>query len=339
MKTDRFLQITLLILLPLVLAGCMIAGICIGEVSFSPGQAFRLLLSSEESPAADIVRQLRFPRVVLGLVVGGSLSLSGVILQGIFRNPLVEPYTLGISGGASVGVATVIVLGLPALAGSGVLPLAGFAGALLTVALVYLFGIRRGRLHIRNLLLTGVMISFIASSLMMFILATTRTENLYNIIYWVMGSLKEPDTRLIGGISITALILLAGSWFYAPTLNALRLGHEAASQLGINTTRSVKVLFLLSSILTGLCVSISGVIGFVGLIIPQLMRYFTGGDYRFLLPASFLGGSIFLILSDILARTIIYPNELPIGVITGLVGGVLFILIMGSDQKERSDAG
>ena len=335
-QQQRYKSWTAIVALLLVLlVVSSIAGLCIGETCFTPGKALRLLFSSTEDIQTQIMQQLRLPRVVLGLIVGGALSLSGVILQGIFRNPLVEPYTLGISGGASVGVSLAIVFSLQAAWGGFILPVAGFSGALATILLVYGFGVRRGSIQIQNLLLTGVMISFISSSLMMLLMAITKSENLHGIIFWIMGSLNETNTgliRFVAGVSIVALLL---SYRYAPALNALRLGSEPAAQLGINTGRTIKVLFLLSSLLTGICVSIVGVIGFVGLIIPQLMRFWVGSDYRILLLSSFLGGGIFLILSDIVARTIILPLELPIGVITGIIGGILFIAIMGTAKSGR----
>lgn len=333
-KYENWLWVITLLLIGV--AASFMAGLCIGEINLSPREALDLLFAPNESIRTEIVQQLRFPRVLLGLIVGGALSLSGVILQGIFRNPLVEPYTLGISGGASVGVAVAVVFSLPAVLGGYVLPVAGFAGALFTVFLVYVFGIRRGGLNIQTLLLTGVMISFIASSLMMLLMSMTQTENLHGIVFWIMGSLNETNRSLISLVSVITLVLLVVAYFYAPALNALRLGNESARQLGIHTSRCIKMMFLFTSLLAGICVSIAGVIGFVGLIIPQLMRYWVGSDYRILLLSSFLGGGMFLMLSDILARTIIAPNELPIGVITGIVGGVLFIVMMSRGKKERS---
>ena len=275
-----------------------------------------------------ILSQIRIPRVLLGIAVGGSLSLAGILLQGIYRNPLVEPYTMGISGGASLGVAFAIVFSLHQILGSFVLPLAGFIGSFLIIFLVYTISTRSGRINIQTMLLTGVMISFIASSSMMFLMAITSSENLYGIIFWIMGSLDEPDISLIYITLITAIASLFASYLFVQPLNALRLGEEKAKHLGINTDVAIKLLFLLASLLAGVCVAVAGVIGFVGLIIPHLMRLLVGSDYRILLVSSFLSGSIFLVLSDVIARTIISPNELPIGVITGIVGGIVFLLMM-----------
>ncbi|MDR2130003.1 MAG: iron ABC transporter permease [Odoribacteraceae bacterium] len=317
-----------------LLVASVLAGLCIGETLFTPAEVIRLLTNPVDDGRTEILTRLRLPRVLLGCAVGGALSLSGVILQGIFRNPLVEPYTLGISGGASVGVSLTIVLSLQVAWGSFTLPAAGFAGALVTVLFVHGLGTRRGT-RVEGLLLTGVMISFISSSLVMLLMATAKSRDLHGIIFWIMGALNETNGTLIRLVGIASVASLLLAYLYAPALNALRLGAEPATQLGVNTGRLVKILFLLASLLTGICVSVAGLIGFVGLVIPRLLIHAVGTDYRILLPASFLGGSIFLVLSDILARVAIAPLELPIGVITGITGGALFIAIT-SGRKKRA---
>lgn len=324
-----FILAALLLLLLIV----VIAALCIGEINYSPAEVFRILFGEGDDVRAQILRKLRFPRILLGFIVGGSLSLAGVILQGIFRNPLVEPYTLGISGGASVGIALVTVFSLETAWGTLTLPAAGFAGALITIVFVYMAAMKGRSIRIETLLLTGVMISFIASSAMMLLMSLARTDKLPGVIFWIMGGLNETNMTLIIFIGILSLIVLALSCGYAPALNAMRLGLERAVQLGVNTERSVRVLFVFSSLLAGVCVSAAGVIGFVGLIIPQMLRYVVGTDYRILLISSFLGGGIFLILSDIFARVVVSPNELPLGVVTGIVGGILFIGVMMRKSK------
>ena len=184
------------------------------------------------------------------------------------------------------------------------------------------------------MLLTGVMISFIASSAMMFLMAITSSDNLHGIIFWIMGSLDEPDTRLIKFTLFSSFAVLFISYLFVQPLNALRLGEEKAQHLGINTNVTIRVLFLLASLLAGICVSVAGVIGFVGLIIPHILRLIFGSDYRFLLVSSFLLGAVFIVLSDVVARTIISPNELPIGVITGIIGGIVFIVLMSQKRKR-----
>jgi len=311
-----------------LLIASVVLSLSVGEMNLGFMDIFSILRKGHESMEYTILSQIRFPRVLLGIAVGGALSLSGILLQGVYRNPLVEPYTLGISGGASLGVAFAIVFGLHKLIGSFVLPASGFIGAFLIIFLVYTISSRSGRINIQSMLLTGVMVSFIASSSMMLLMATTNSENLHGIIFWIMGSLDEPDMSLIYLTLILALVSLVVSYLFVQPLNALRLGEEKARHLGINTDTTIKLLFLLSSLLAGVSVAVAGVIGFVGLIIPHLMRLLVGSDYRILLVSSFLSGSIFLVLSDIVARTIISPNELPIGVITGIAGGVVFLVMM-----------
>ncbi|WP_299578497.1 FecCD family ABC transporter permease [uncultured Sunxiuqinia sp.] len=310
-------------------------GLSVGELKLSVGEVWRMLLhgGDESNLQYLLISRVRLPRVILGIAVGGALSLAGVILQGIYRNPLVEPFTLGISGGASLGVAFTIVLGLHVSLGSFMLPLSGFTGAFVIIFLVYTLSSRKGSINIQNMLLTGVMVSFIASSAMMFLMATTSSDNLHGIVFWIMGSLDEPDTGLIKLTLISSLVVLVIAYLFVQPLNALRLGEEKAMHLGVNTNVVIRVMFILASLLAGICVSVAGVIGFVGLIIPHVLRLLFGSDYRFLLIGSFLLGGIFLVLSDVVARTIISPNELPIGVITGIIGGVVFLLLMSQKRK------
>ncbi|MFV0554075.1 MAG: FecCD family ABC transporter permease [Mangrovibacterium sp.] len=313
-----------------LLLGLMALSLSVGELDVSLMEAVKLLFKRSEEPdiAQMLISEVRLPRIMLGVAVGGSLSLAGVILQGIYRNPLVEPFTLGISGGASLGVALCIVLGLQSAFGSMMLPVAGFLGSFITILLVYSLSAKHGRIDIQRMLLIGVMISFIASSAMMFIMAITSSDNLQGIIFWTMGSLDQSNKTLIYstlGLSVAVLVV---SYLFVQPLNALRLGEEKAKHLGINTDVAVKLLFVLTSLLTGICVAVAGVIGFVGLIIPHVLRLIFGSDYRVLLLNSFLLGACFIVSSDMLARTIISPNELPIGVITGMLGGISFIVIM-----------
>jgi iron complex transport system permease protein len=333
MKIFRFYRILFLFLLILLLAMASVWSLLSGDIDVSWKQ-LPFILQHRESMEYSVLMNLRVPRLLLAFAVGASLSLSGVILQGVYRNPLVEPFTLGISGGASLGVALAIVSGFALSVGGALLPLAGFAGAFVTIFLVYFLGIRRGGANINRMLLTGVMISFVCSSFLMFLLSVSTTENLHSIIFWTMGSLEEPNERLIVLMLAGCLSVFCLSHLFAHALNALRLGEGEAAHLGINVPLTVKLLFVMTSLLTGLCVSIAGIIGFVGLVIPHLMRRVVGSDYRILLSACFLGGGLFLIVCDVLARTLIAPNELPVGVLTGITGGVAFIFLL-----SRKDVG
>ena len=311
----------------ILLVAAMILSLTTGEVSMSISDIVRAS-TDEGSVAYGILHYIRIPRTLLGLAVGA-------ILQGIYRNPLVEPYTLGISGGASLGVTFAIVSGLQMLHVM-LLPLAGFLGALTTMIAVYTLSIRRGALDINRMLLTGVMISFVASSSMMFLMSIAAVEEIHGIVFWTMGSLGESNMVLIATMMVAAVICLAVSYVFVTPLNALRLGQSKARHLGIDTDAVIRIMFVVTSLLTGMCIAVAGIIGFVGLVVPHIMRRLVGSDYRILLIASFVCGGIFLIICDVLARIVVSPNELPIGVITGLVGGVAFIVILSRSKKKRT---
>ncbi len=330
-KRIRIWLISIISLLVLLIVTVLL-GLSIGEVNFTISELITIL-SEKSGIEYNIITNIRLPRIILGLAVGGSLSISGLVLQAIYRNPLVEPYTLGISGGAALGVALGIVFGATAIFSDFSLPIFGIIGALATIIFMYFLSMKRSHLNINSILLTGVMISFITSSIIMFLLATTTTERLQTIIFWTMGSLEEPNSSLIFIVLAASLIGLLIFYILVGQLNALRLGENHAKHLGVNTSLVIKILFITASVITGISVSTTGVIGFVGLVAPHMMRYLIGNDYRILLISTFLGGGIFLIISDIIARTIISPNELPIGVITGMIGGTIFIIAISNSKK------
>jgi len=331
-----------LIILVILLLGISFLSLTIGPVRIPLTKSISLLAqklcfwksySLENTPAAVILFKIRIPRLILGMVVGAALSSAGVILQGMFRNPLVEPYTLGISGGAAAAVGLVIVAGLSGTL-TQIIPLAGFAGAIGAAILVYFIASSGGRLTIPTLLLTGVIVSFLSSSLIMLLMSLAKGEELHGIMFWIMGNLQETNLSFIITVSLIILTGIFISFLFARDLNALVLGEEEATHLGIEVERTKKILFILASLLTGVAVSASGVIGFVGLMIPHLIRGVVDADHRFLLPASALLGASFLVGADLIARTIISPRELPVGVITGIIGGIIFIYIIRKRKVE-----
>jgi iron complex transport system permease protein len=287
-----------------------------------------LFFSAKDTTEHSIIFDIRLPRILLGLAVGGALGIAGVILQGMFRNPLVEPYTLGISGGASLGVCLNIIFKIKYSFGIYSLPVSGFLGAGVVILLVYFLCTRKGMIKVQWLLLAGVMISFICTSLVMFILAISRSEDLQGIVFWIMGSLGEPNKGFIYLVLAISVLGLIVACMFCLDLNALMLGEEEALHLGINIEKTKKILFVLASLLTGLSVSAAGIIGFVGLAVPHFVRMFVGTDHRVVLFGSFLSGGAFLILCDTIARTVISPSELPVGVITGILGGIVFIYVL-----------
>lgn len=313
-------------------AAVIVASLCVGSEILSPRRLLAVAIEGPDSIEHTILFRIRLPRVLLGIAVGGALSLAGVMLQGVFRNPLVEPYTLGISGGAALGVCLNVLLHLNRRVGSWTLPLAGFLGALVSIVLVSLLMVRRRFTRVRDLLLVGVMISFVCSSLVMLIMAIAREDDLHGIVFWLMGSLEEPNLFLIGLAAAVSVLSLAVAWVFSLNLNAMALGEEEAMHLGVRVEATKRVLFLLASLATGLSVSVAGVIGFVGLVVPHFMRIFVGGDHRVLLPVSWLCGAAFLVLCDTIARTVLSPVELPVGVITGILGGSLFIYALSAGR-------
>ncbi len=318
--------------LSVLVAAMGLLALCTGSAGIPIKQIPDILLNGKDTAEYSILMGIRLPRILLGMSIGGALSLAGTLLQGMFRNPLVEPYTLGISGGASLGVCVNILFQFYAVIGIIAYPLSGFIGASIVIFLVYSLNRNNQNVRSNRMLLTGVMISYVASSLVMLLMALSGTDDLQNIILWIMGSLDEPNTTLIKISCMGSLAGLFISYFFCMDLNALALGEEEAANLGINTTRSKKILFITASFLTGLSVAVAGIIMFVGLIVPHFVRMMTGPDHRILLVGSFLAGAAFLTLSDVIARVIIAPLELPVGVITGIIGGIMFIWALSRKQ-------
>ena len=328
MNTKKTTWASLLFMAILFLLVSAVVSLVSGSAGIPVSKIIPILLKGRGSAEYSILIDIRLPRIILGFAIGGALSLAGVILQSMFRNPLVEPYTLGISGGAALGASLCIILRLSRFLPTMSLPLSGFLGAFLVVMPLYFFNARKKMLHIEGLLLTGVMISFISSSMVILILAISRAEDLQSIIFWIMGSLEQPSWLLILTALGASLVCLCLSYLFGLHMNAFSLGEEEAIHLGIDTERTKKQLFLLASLLTGISVSVSGLIGFVGLIVPHFVRILAGYDHRRLLVISFITGAGFLIICDTVARTIIAPIQLPVGVITGILGGSIFIYVL-----------
>lgn len=288
----------------------------------------QILSSKTPEGAYIILTQVRLPRVLLGLAVGSSLALAGVLLQGLFKNPLVEPYTIGVSGGAALCVAITIVCGINAAQQWYSLPVAGLVGALCTMMLISALATRSGTIKIQGLLLTGVMISFISSSLVMLIMALAKTHDMNSIVFWSMGSLNRPMWTLVALMSFVSVVCLVISYRFCLSLNALALGYEEAAHLGVDVNKTRRWLFVLGAVLTGTSVSLAGNIGFVGLVVPHAVRLFAGNNHKRLLVCSYVLGGAFLVVCDTLARTVIAPVELPTGILTGIIGGTCFIVAL-----------
>jgi iron complex transport system permease protein len=254
--------------------------------------------------------------------------VAGVVFQALLRNPLAEPYVLGISSGAGLGAALAIVLGLSA-AGAWTLPATAFAGALATILLVYgLAQTGSGTTPVHTLLLSGAIVNAILGSMLMFLVSVAPSEDLHNVVWWLLGNLQVFDWRLLRVVAAAVAAGLTVAVLFARDLNLATLGEEPAAHLGLHVERTKKVFFLTASLMTGATVAGCGLIGFVGLIVPHSVRLAIGPDHRRLVPASALAGAAFLVLADSFARTAIAPLEIPIGVITALLGGPFFLFLL-----------
>lgn len=286
-------------------------------------------------PAGAILIHVRLPRVLLAFMVGGCLAAVGVGLQALLRNPLADPYVMGISSGAALGAGVAILFGLTgSVLAFSALPLCAMLGGLLSVLLVYRIASAYGYLPVHTLLLAGVILNSIFSAMVMFITSIMEPNRSFGMMSWLMGTLTAPDYP---ALSVLAIYLLAGIlllFSQASSLNVLTLGEEAARTLGVEVEGVKKTVFFTAALLTGAVVSVSGMIGFVGMVIPHAMRMVIGADHRLLLPASALAGGMFLTGADTIARTLLAPTEMPVGVVTALAGGPFFIYLLGS-RKGR----
>ena len=307
-----------------VLAAALVLGVRFGSVGLTTGEVVRALLGGGDVVHRTIVVDLRLPRVLLGVLVGGSLAMAGATFQAILRNPLAEPYILGISGGASVGAVLVLALGLASEA-SWALPLAAFAGALVAIVLVFRVATA---MDVRVLLLAGVVVGAFFSACIAFILAVSDARTVQSAVLWIMGSLAGAgwrDVTLTAAYSLPAALLLLT---LARPLNLMAIGEETAQYLGTDVERVKRLSLGVAALLTAAGVAVAGVIGFVGLVVPHAVRLLVGSDHRVLLPLSFLAGAAFLTLADLVARLVLAPTEVPIGVITAFVGVPFFLLLL-----------
>ncbi|MDR1043885.1 MAG: iron ABC transporter permease [Candidatus Adiutrix sp.] len=278
-------------------------------------------------PEADVFWKLRLPRTVAAFLAGAGLSMSGMVFQALFRNPLATPFTLGVSSGASFGASIYFWLGGSTLALAGSLgPLAAsLAGAGLSMGLVYAVTRAKGGFSTAVMLLAGVIINFFFSSLVMFVQYLSDSHDSLRIMHWLMGSLAGLETAGLADLGFVVLAGAAAVGLMAPEIDLLTAGEELAASRGVQVNAAKVRLFLVSSITVGAVVSLSGPIGFVGLMVPHVCRLGLGWSHRLLLPAVFFGGGSFLVLCDLAARLILAPAEIPIGIITALLGGPFFL--------------
>jgi iron complex transport system permease protein len=309
--------------------------IALGTLVFSPLFGMKLIPFSAAGQEHEILFDIRIPRVLCAFVAGAMLSLSGMSFQALFRNPLATPFTLGVSSGAALGAAVFIRMGIAfSIAGISGTSLAAFIGALLAVALVYGLTRIKGGFTTTTLLLAGIAISFFFSSLILLIQYTSGLSHSFRIIQWMMGSLTAADygklVNLLPFFGAGAVLLL----FLHREMNLFMVGEDIAISRGVNVGLVKKLIFLAASLMVGGVVAVCGPIGFVGMMSPHICRLLVGADHRFLTPASFLFGGLFLALCDTLARTLVAPSEIPVGVITALLGGPFFIWLLLSSKSD-----
>jgi iron complex transport system permease protein len=281
----------------------------------------------DEMFTSGIIR-LRVARILLAIVVGAGLSVSGAVFQALLRNPLAEPYILGVSSGAGLGATSAIVLGMGTLSIWSV-PAMAFCGSIITIMVVYRLAREpNGVVPVYTLLLAGVIVNAALSSVLMFIVSSSSSDELHNVIWWLLGNLQIFDWQLLQLVSVVILLSLAVVIAMSHKLNIITLGEEPASHLGLNVEATKKIFFLLASLMTASAVAACGLIGFVGLIIPHCVRLAIGPDHRKLVLASAITGAIFLVLADSFARTIMDSTEIPIGVVTTFIGGPFFLFLL-----------
>jgi iron complex transport system permease protein len=328
METDKSINFssTIFKILILLIATfiTIVISVLIGSVSISLKDLVNLFFLGESNEVIkEIIFEVRLPRILLAVAVGGGLSVCGAVFQAILMNPLAEPYILGISSGAAFGAVLSMLIGL----GFFLTQLFSFAGAICVIILVFLFGKRYGDLEPNVMLLSGVMIGAFFAAVIL-ILVTFLNDSLRTAVYWLMGHLSVADSNtsyIIFPVSVVISLLLS---LNGQKYNVLSLGGAAAQHLGINSNYVRNTTYILSSLMVGMLVSVSGIIGFVGLIIPHICRMIFGVDNRVLIPVSFFIGAIYLTIADDIARTIIAPAEIPVGAITALFGAPIFIYLL-----------
>lgn len=327
--------------LGLLVVACLVANVAVGAIGIHPWTvvgvvADHLGAGGGSASVRDdaVVWQIRMPRAVLAALVGAGLGVSGAALQGVFRNPLADPGLVGVSGGASVGAAAGIVLGAGAL-GASALPLIASLGALAAAAAVYALARQGGRTDVVTLLLTGLAVNAVAGAAVGFLTFTADEDQLQDIVFWTLGSLGGATWETVRVALPFVLIGLVGLPLLAGALNLLALGEREAAHLGVATERVRLAAIGLCALAAGGAVAAAGVVSFVGLIVPHLVRLAAGPDHRVVLPASALGGAALMLVADLGARTLAVPRELPLGVLTGLVGGPFFLWLLHRARHER----
>ena len=329
MPTRRRALLILTALTGLALASLTLA-LALGNVSVGFADVLVALFGRDDGMAAEVVRNLRLPRALAGLACGGLLAVSGALLQVLLRNPLADPYVLGISGGASVGALLVMLLGVASGIGIGT---AAFCGALAAMFLVFGLAHGNGGWTQTRLLLTGVIVAAGCGAAVALMLSIAPDHKLHGMLFWLMGDLSQADSPALSLGALIAVVL--ATLPFARELNLLARDADLAQTLGVEIARLRLAVYVIASLATAAAVTQTGSVGFVGLVVPHLVRLAVGNDQRVLLPASALAGGSLLVVADTLARTLIAPQQLPVGVLTALIGVPVFLFLLARDPQSR----
>lgn len=315
------------LLLILLLAAAIFFGISMGSTGIGIKETLRSLLgySDTDSMLHTIIWRIRFPRVLLAVLVGATLSIGGLVFQALLRNPLAEPYILGISSGSGIGAIIGILAGFSRFPG---VSLTAFAGSMGTLLLLFLISSGQEMLKRNTLLLSGVMINAFSAALIMFLISITQDSRLHNILFWLMGDLSMADITQVGILAGALIPCFVIIFCFSNAMNLFLMGKELAQTMGVNIKAATVTLLVVTSFIVSLTVSYCGPIGFVGLVMPHLLRLIFGPDHRVLVPACIFGGGTYMVLCDLLARTLPEQGEMPAGVITAMVGVPLFIILL-----------
>lgn len=322
--------ITVFAMLAAALVVSAAAGILVGAVAIAPGDVLSALLGADNTNGT-IIRELRLPRVLGAALVGGALAAAGTLLQGMLRNPLADPFVTGTSAGASLGAVLAVALGFePAL-----VPLAAFAGAIAAIALVWRLARLGGRTTVLTVLLAGVVLTSFAGALVTFVLVSSDrlALRLRAVLGWLQGGISVISWNELAVAAVVVAVGVIGALLLAPRIDAYAFGEETAAALGVDLDRTTAAVLAATALLTGAAVAIAGLVGFVGLVIPHALRFLLGATHRRLIAASIPAGAIALVLADLGARTALAPAELPVGVITGLVGAPFFLALLVRSRR------
>lgn len=333
MKNSRTKEYSILALLVLTLLVSFVIAVSVGAVRIPVNDILNMVIRGEKTVNSSILFDIRLPRVILSAIIGAGLAAVGGVMQGIFRNPLVDSYTLGMSSGAALGAVLSIITGINiTIMGIATTGLFAFLGAVGTLILVYSLAFTKNKMSINSLLLSGVAVSYFLASVISFLMMLNR-DKIEHIVFWTMGSLSLASWSKMSISLIIILPCIAVLIFFSRELNIMALGEESAHHLGIDIVRLKQILLLTCAVIVGCVVSTGGTIGFLGLVAPHIIRILCGSDNRKVIPYSAILGSVLLILSDTLGRVLIQPVEIPVGIMTSIMGGPFFIFLLRRNKQ------